>query len=216
MKRLFLLISFFVLLIQNSFNQEIKKYYIEKDMKKTVVNQGTMETATFGAGCFWCVEAIFSDLKGVESVKSGYTGGHVKNPSYEAVCTGTTGHAEVCQITYDSQKISYKELLEVFSVIHDPTTLNRQGPDTGTQYRSVIFYHNNKQKEQAEKYKQELDQSGKFADPVVTEISPFTVFYKAEDYHQDYFDHNKTEPYCTVIIDPKVKKFKKQFKEKLK
>lgn len=155
-------------------------------------------------------------LDGVLSVTSGYSGGTVKNPSYKEVCNGTTGHAEVCQVIYDTTKISYDELLEAFWQTHDPTQLNRQGNDYGTQYRSVIFYHNEKQKQLAEKYKDELNKSGAWDKPVVTEISAFTVFYKAEDYHQDYYDLNGAEPYCQYVIQPKVEKFKKVFKDRLK
>jgi peptide-methionine (S)-S-oxide reductase len=186
----------------------------ENEVKNTGAN--STDTATFGAGCFWCVEAVFQDLKGVSKVISGYSGGEVKNPSYKEVCTGTTGHAEVCQIIYDPKVISFDELLEVFWKVHDPTTLNRQGNDHGTQYRSVIFYHNENQKKLAEKYKTELSASGAFDNPVVTEISPFTAFYIAEDYHQSYFNQNGEEPYCKFVIQPKVDKFKKVFKDKLK
>lgn len=175
-----------------------------------------MEIATFGAGCFWCVEAIFQDLKGVESVISGYSGGHIKNPGYKEVCTGNTGHAEVCQIKFDPEVIPYEELLDVFWSTHDPTTLNRQGGDVGTQYRSVIFYHGDDQRKFAEEAIAEIKRSGRYKDPVVTEISPFKEFFKAEDYHQDYFIQNSGQPYCTFIIDPKVKKFKKQFEGKIK
>jgi peptide-methionine (S)-S-oxide reductase len=175
-----------------------------------------LQIAIFGSGCFWCTEAIFERLNGVVKVKSGYSGGKVENPTYEEVCTGTTGHAEVTQITYDSSIISFDELLEVFWKTHDPTTLNRQGNDVGTQYRSVIFYHNQKQKELAEKYKAELDKSGAWDDPIVTEISPFTNFYSAENYHQDYFENNPNQGYCAFVIAPKVEKFEKVFKNKLK
>jgi peptide-methionine (S)-S-oxide reductase len=174
-----------------------------------------MAIATFGAGCFWCVEAIFQQLKGVSSVASGYSGGHVENPTYEQVCTGTTGHAEVCQIEFDPEQISYEELLEVFFEIHDPTTLNRQGNDVGTQYRSAIFYHNEDQKKAAEKMKAELDAKGVWKHPIVTEITPFTNFYKAEKYHQDYYRSNPNQSYCRFIIKPKVDKFQKVFKLKL-
>lgn len=175
-----------------------------------------MDTATFGAGCFWCVEAQFQLLDGVASVTSGFSGGNIKNPSYKEVCMGTTGHAEVCQVVYDNTKISYDELLAAFWQTHDPTQLNRQGNDIGTQYRSVIFYHNEKQKELAEKYKKELNASGAWDKPIVTEISPFTVFYKAEDYHQGYYNENGDQPYCQYVIQPKVEKFRKVFKDKLK
>lgn len=190
----------------------------DKTGKIKMENEQTQSTdvATFGAGCFWCVEAIFQNLNGVKSVVSGYSGGTIKNPAYKEVCTGRTGHAEVVQVTYDPSKISYDELLEVFWQTHDPTTLNRQGADMGTQYRSVVFYHNDKQKELAEGYKKKLNESGAFDKPVVTEISPFTAFYKAEDAHQDYYNQNQDQPYCTFVIQPKLEKFKKVFKDKLK
>jgi peptide-methionine (S)-S-oxide reductase len=174
------------------------------------------QLATFGAGCFWCVEAVFQRLEGVVSVESGYAGGTVANPTYKQVCSGTTGHAEVCQIRYDPAKISYETLLEVFWKTHDPTTLNRQGYDVGTQYRSVIFYHNEKQKELAEKYKKELDASGAWDKPIVTEIEPAPEFYKAEDYHQNYYNSNPGKGYCARIIAPKLEKFENVFKDKLK
>ena len=175
------------------------------------------DTATFGTGCFWCTEAIFQQLEGVLKVTSGYSGGVTPNPTYKEVCTGTTGHAECVQIIYDPEKISFDELLEVFWQTHDPTTLNRQGNDIGTQYRSAIFYHNKEQKEKAEKYKAELDKSGAFAKPIVTEITPFDgKFYSAEDYHQDYYAQNGSQPYCVYVIRPKMEKFKKVFKDKLK
>ncbi len=170
-----------------------------------------LDTATFASGCFWCVEAVFQNLKGVQSVVSGYTGGSVANPSYEEVCSGSTGHAEACQIAYDPKIISYPELLEVFWKTHDPTTLNRQGNDSGTQYRSAIFYHNEEQKKLAEHYKKELDSSGAFEAPIITEIVPFTKFYKAENYHQNYFNEHGAQPYCLFVIRPKVEKFKKAF-----
>ncbi len=179
-------------------------------------NKNTMELATFGSGCFWCSEAIFSRLKGVESVKSGYSGGFVENPTYKQVCTGETGHAEVIQIKYDPATITYSELLEVFWQTHDPTTLNRQGADVGTQYRSVIFYHNNEQKNLAEAYKKKLDEAGIYNKPIVTEISAFNKFFVAEDYHQDYYEYNKGQSYCNFVITPKIEKFKKVFQDKLK
>ncbi|MBZ4187948.1 peptide-methionine (S)-S-oxide reductase MsrA [Niabella beijingensis] len=180
------------------------------------MNQQT-DTATFANGCFWCTEAIFQDVKGVSSVTSGYTDGQTKNPTYKDVCTGNTGHAEALQILYDPSVISFDELLEIFWKTHDPTTLNRQGADVGTQYRSGIYYHNAAQKEKAEHYKTELDKSGAFDNPIVTEIKPFTVFYPAEDYHQSYFNNNEDKnPYCTMVIRPKVDKFHKVFKDKLK
>ena len=174
------------------------------------------KVATFGAGCFWCVEALFQTIEGVESVVSGYSGGDVANPTYEEVCSGTTGHAEVCQITYDPSRITYRELLKVFWQIHDPTTLNRQGADVGTQYRSVIFYHTEEQKRLAESYKKELDKSETWKNPIVTEISPFKNFYRAEGYHQDYYNQNADKPYSAFVIKPKMKKFKMAFKDKVK
>lgn len=174
------------------------------------------EIATFGSGCFWCSEAIFEQLKGVESVVSGYSGGKTENPTYKEVCTGETGHAEVIQITFNPTLISYTELLEIFWQTHDPTTLNRQGADVGTQYRSVIFYHNATQKELAIGYKKKLDEAKIYSKPIVTEISEFKTFYNAEQYHQDYYNNNKFQPYCSFTITPKLDKFKKVFKEKLK
>lgn len=189
----------------------------QKNNEMTMENaNNNLDTATFGAGCFWCVEAVFLELKGVKSVTSGYAGGTTKNPTYKEICTGTTGHAEVAQIVYDPSVISYDELLEVFWQTHDPTTLNRQGADAGTQYRSVIFYHNENQKLLAEKYKKELDASGAWENPIVTEISPAPVFYKAENYHQDYYNNNKSQGYCQYVIQPKLEKFRKVFAGKLK
>jgi peptide-methionine (S)-S-oxide reductase len=175
-----------------------------------------LQVATFGNGCFWCTEAIFLNVDGVEKVVSGYMGGKVKNPTYKEVCTGQTGHAEVIQLTYDPKKVSYDELLEIFWKTHDPTTLNRQGADVGTQYRSAIFYHNDEQKQLAEKYKKKLTEAEVFDQPIVTEITSASVFYKAEDYHQNYYKLNGDAPYCAMVIQPKVEKFKKVFKEKLK
>lgn len=175
-----------------------------------------LDTAYFANGCFWCTEAIFQQLKGVEKVTSGYSGGHVVNPTYKEVCTGTTGHAECIRILYDPQQISFSELLEVFWQTHDPTTLNRQGNDEGPQYRSAVFYINEEQKTKAAFYKAELDKSGAFPRPIVTEISPFTNFYAAENYHQDYYNLNGSQPYCTYVIRPKLEKFQKVFKDKLK
>jgi len=174
------------------------------------------DTATFGTGCFWCTEAVFQELKGVLKATSGYTGGHVANPSYEEVCTGTTGHAESLQIIYDPTVITYDELLEVFWEAHDPTSLNKQGNDVGTQYRSAIFYHNEEQRQKAEHYKAELNKSGAYDKPIVTEITAFTKFYPAEDYHQNYYATHGSQPYCYLVIRPKVEKFEKVFKDKLK
>lgn len=178
---------------------------------------GKTDTATFGTGCFWCTEAIFKELDGVLSVTSGYSGGSVARPTYKEVCSGETGHAECVQIVYDPSKISFDELLEVFWQVHDPTTLNRQGADVGTQYRSAVFYHDGEQKQKAEKYKAELDKSGAFNNPIVTEVTKFDKFYPAEDYHQDYYANNSnTNPYCSIVIRPKLEKFEKVFKKKLK
>ena len=174
------------------------------------------EVATLGAGCFWCVEAIYQQLEGVVKVESGYSGGQVAHPTYEEVCTGRTGHAEVIQVTFDPQKISFKELLEVFFRTHDPTTLNRQGADVGTQYRSAIFYHSEEQRKTAEAVKQETDAAKIWDDPIVTEIARFDAFYKAEEYHQNYYNQNANQPYCRMVINPKLSKFKKEFKNKLK
>ena len=188
----------------------------QKNVMNETKTQNGYDTATFGAGCFWCVEAVFQQLKGVVSVKSGYSGGTVKNPAYREVCEGTTGHAEVCQIVYDPKQITFKDLLEAFWQTHDPTTLNRQGNDFGTQYRSVVFYHSEDQKETALKYKKELDLSGAFEKPIITSVDPFTVFYPAEDYHQNYYNLNGDQPYCSYMIRPKLEKFKKAFHDKLK
>lgn len=175
-----------------------------------------LEVATLGAGCFWCVEAVFQRIKGVVKVESGYSGGKTENPTYKAVCEGTTGHAEVCQITFDKNQISFTEILEVFFGTHDPTTLNRQGNDVGTQYRSAIFYHNEEQRKIADKVIQTLTAEKVFEKPIVTEVTPFTKFYKAEDYHQNYYNNNPTQGYCYFVIRPKIEKLQKVFKEKLK
>jgi len=175
-----------------------------------------MQSATLGSGCFWCTEAFFLKLKGVESVVSGYTGGKVKNPTYREVCTGLTGHAEVVQVKFDPNVISYEEILEVFWNTHDPTTLNKQGADEGTQYRSAVFYHNDEQKKIAEEYKIQLDKSGVYKNRIVTEITPFSVFYPAENYHQNYYALNPNQGYCQYVIRPKVEKFNKQYASKLK
>ncbi len=175
-----------------------------------------MEIATLGSGCFWCTEAVFQRLAGVVGVKSGYTGGKIKNPTYREVCSGLTGHAEVIQIEFDPNVISFEKILEVFWKTHDPTTLNRQGNDVGTQYRSAIFYHSEKQKEIAESYKKQLDESGAYSDPIVTEITEIGEFYEAENYHQNYFDEHGDQPYCSFVIAPKIAKFKKEFSDKIK
>lgn len=175
-----------------------------------------IEVATLGSGCFWCTEAFFLRVKGIESVVSGYSGGKVKNPTYREVCSGLTGHAEVIQVKFDPALISYSEVLEIFWNTHDPTTLNKQGADEGTQYRSVVFYHSESQKQTAEDYKKQLDKSGAYKNPIVTEISPFTIFYPAEDYHQNYYALNPNQGYCQYVIRPKIEKFNKQYAAKLK
>lgn len=205
------LLILFIQIECNAGSKAGKKFEEEKMIDTT--NTGL---ATFGAGCFWCTEAVFQRVKGVLKVESGYSGGTVPNPTYEAVCTGITGHAEVTQITYDPKIISYAELLEVFWKTHNPTTLNRQGADVGTQYRSAIFYHNNEQKELAEKYKRQLDEAKIWDTAIVTEISPFKKFYKAENYHQNYYNNNSSAPYCSFVITPKLEKFEKIFKDRLK
>jgi peptide-methionine (S)-S-oxide reductase len=178
--------------------------------------QQTTEIATLAGGCFWCLEAVYDQLKGVEHVESGYAGGHVRNPSYRQVCNGDTGHAEVVQLTFDPQVISFKELLEVFFTIHDPTTLNRQGADVGTQYRSAIFYHSPEQQATAKQVIEDLDAAKVWGAPIVTEVVPFQIFYEAEDYHQEYFERNGQQPYCRAVVAPKVAKFRKYYFEKLK
>ena len=176
----------------------------------------TLETATLAAGCFWCVEAVFDDLKGVEDVVSGYSGGHTENPTYRQVCDGNTGHAEVAQIKFDPSVISFKDVLRIFFSVHDPTTMNRQGNDIGTQYRSAIFYHNDEQKRDAEEVIKEITDEGVYDDPIVTEVTPFEKFWRAEDYHQEYFANNPNVPYCAAVVSPKVKKFRQKFADRLK
>lgn len=178
--------------------------------------QDEKQVATLGGGCFWCLEAVFDELQGVEQVVSGYAGGHVPNPTYEQVCTGTTGHAEVVQITFDPRLISYRELLQVFFAVHDPTTPNRQGADVGPQYRSIILYHNGEQKQIAEGVIAELEAARVWPNPIVTEVVPLQAFYPAEDYHQKYFKNNPWQAYCQVVIAPKVSKFRKEFGARLK
>ena len=175
-----------------------------------------LETITVGGGCYWCVEAVYENLNGVKSVVSGFSGGKVANPTYEEVCTGTTGHAEVVQITYDKTITDINEIFQVFFTVHDPTTLNRQGADVGTQYRSVIFYKNEEQKKAAQSIIAELNKEKVYNSPIVTKVEPFKVFYKAEDYHQNYYANNKSQPYCKMVIQPKIEKFEKVFKDKLK
>jgi peptide-methionine (S)-S-oxide reductase len=186
------------------------------EVKATPPAPGKTEIATFGTGCFWCTEAVFQQLKGVSKVVSGYSGGQVVNPTYRQVCTGLTGHAECIQVTFDPAVITFPELLEVFWRSHDPTTLNRQGNDAGPQYRSAIFFHSEQQKQLSELYKKKLDEAHVFRSPIVTEITPFSVFYPAEDYHQNYFNENGQQPYCRAIIRPKVEKIRAVFRDKLK
>ncbi|MGD0146206.1 MAG: peptide-methionine (S)-S-oxide reductase MsrA [Nitrososphaerales archaeon] len=175
-----------------------------------------MEVATFGSGCFWCSEAVFSELKGVASVESGYSGGKVVNPTYEQVCSDATGHAEVARVTFDPDSLSYRELLEVFFSTHDPTTPDRQGADEGSQYRSVILYHDEGQRKAAQEMIAELTREKAFRNPIVTEVAPFEAFYPAEDYHRDYYRRNSRQPYCQVVISPKLAKFRAHFQTKLK
>ena len=209
-----LLISFLLLIpYSTSCAQKSKE---SSGMENQQDHNKNLEIATLGNGCFWCTEAVFERLEGVERVVSGYSGGHVKNPSYKEVCNGTTGHAEVCQIHFDPNTISYDEILDVFWHTHDPTTLNRQGNDAGPQYRSAIFYHSEAQKESAQASKDKMDNSGEFNDPIVTEITEFNIFYEAEDYHQDYFANNPNQPYCTFVVAPKVKKFNAKYSDKIK
>jgi peptide-methionine (S)-S-oxide reductase len=186
--------------------------------QETKHSQGTdgREVATLAGGCFWCLEAVYEQLKGVQSVVSGYAGGHVPNPTYRQVTSGTTGHAEVVQITYDPGEVSYRDLLGVFFTIHDPTTLNRQGADVGTQYRSAIFYHSQAQKEIAEEVIREMEGAGVWDDPIVTQLAPLDAFYRAEDYHQEYYRKNPNQAYCQVVIRPKVAKFRQKYMDRLK
>jgi peptide-methionine (S)-S-oxide reductase len=185
-------------------------------MSRTINNAQGREVITVGGGCFWCTEAVFEELKGVEKVESGYSGGKVPNPTYQEVCTGDTGHAEVSQITFDPKVISLKDILQVFFTVHDPTTLNRQGNDEGTQYRSVIFYRNAEQQAVARQVIKEIQDAKIWNGRIVTELAPFTAFYKAEDYHQEYFKLHGQQPYCRMVIAPKVKKFREHFRDKLK
>ena len=208
-------IAFILALSINACAQPQKKETTKQKPQIKSSSMGT-ETITFGSGCFWCTEAIFQQVKGVEKVVSGYSGGHVVNPTYEQVCEKNTGHAEVCQLTFDPSHVSVDELLEIFWQTHDPTTLNQQGNDVGPQYRSVVFYHNEMQKQRAEYFLKELSKSGAFEKPIVTTIEPYKNFYKAENYHQNYYNQNGSQPYCYFVIRPKVEKFEKAFKDKMK
>ena len=187
-----------------------------RQFKMLGVSMSNLQTAVFGGGCFWCLEAVFDRLRGVQSVESGYTGGHVDKPTYRQVCGGDTGHVEVVRVSFDPQQITYRELLDVFFSIHDPTTLNRQGNDVGTQYRSVIFYGSDEQRREAEQAIAALNKARVWPDPVVTAIEPATTFYVAEDYHQEYFANNSSQPYCQIVVSPKVKKFQQKFADRLK
>jgi peptide-methionine (S)-S-oxide reductase len=212
-----IIIPVIVLLIVTGFRNPANDSDMNSDPSMNTANTNQeFDTATFGTGCFWCTEAVFEQLDGVEQVVSGYSGGHVKNPSYKEVCSGTTGHAEVCRIIYNAGIISYEELLDVFWHIHDPTTLNRQGNDVGPQYRSVIFYHNPMQRKIAGESRDKMNRSGIFKDQIVTEISPLRNFYEAEDYHQEYFANNPSQAYCSYVIAPKIKKFRAKYQDKLK
>lgn len=190
--------------------------FSQNNTKTKKMTQSNFETITLGGGCYWCVEAVYENLKGVKSVVSGFSGGKILNPSYEEVCSGTTGHAEVVQITFDKNVTSLDEIFKVFFTVHDPTTLNRQGADKGTQYRSVIFYNDEEQKKEAQSIIAELKNAKVYENPIVTTLEPFTKFYKAEDYHQNYYANNKSQPYCQMVIQPKLEKFEKVFKDKLK
>jgi peptide-methionine (S)-S-oxide reductase len=214
---LLIIILAFTAFVTTERNNNTNKHYANKTEEGNGnMNSEKYKTATLGGGCFWCTEAVFQRLKGVVKVESGYSGGMVPNPTYEDVCTGKTGHAEVTQITYNPSQISFTDILEVFWKTHDPTTLNRQGNDVGTQYRSIILYHDDEQRLLAEKYKRELNAAKIWQDTIVTEIVPFKIFYKAEDYHQNYHNQNGNQPYCSFVITPKLKKFEKVFADKLK
>lgn len=197
-------------------NEKHMSEVLSSESAQQLNSEDTIAVATFGAGCFWCVEAVYQNIKGVLKVESGYTGGAIKNPTYKEVCSGSTGHAEVCQITYDPRVVSFAQLLEVFFEVHDPTTLNRQGADVGTQYRSVIYYHTDEQKRLSELAVKAGNESGVWEDPIVTEIAASDTFYVAEDYHQNYFNENGEQPYCRMVVRPKVDKFKKKFENLLK
>jgi peptide-methionine (S)-S-oxide reductase len=211
-----LILGIVTLFTSISCGQKSENQKISKKMNEEKVNMTGMETITFGAGCFWCVEAVFQQIEGVVKVESGYSNGTAKNPSYREVCTGNTGHAEVVQVTFDPKKVSFDTILEIFWKTHDPTTLNRQGADAGTQYRSAVFYSNEAQKTAAEAWKKKLNEEHVFPNSIVTEITPLSNYSKAEDYHQDYYDLNGHNPYCQVVIKPKMDKLQKTFKDKLK
>ena len=198
-------------------NKEVKAQNVKsKNRESKVVMNDSVQIATFAGGCFWCTEAIFLEVKGVQKVVSGYTGGFIKNPAYREVCNGTTGHAEAIQITFNPKEVAYEDLLEIFFATHDPTTLNRQGADEGTQYRSAVFYHNDEQKKQAENYIQLIEKEKLFNNPIVTQLEPAAPFYLAEDYHQNYYNQNQEQGYCRMVISPKLEKLRKYYASKLK
>jgi peptide-methionine (S)-S-oxide reductase len=213
MNLIVLLIAFFSL---SACAEQKNQRTVELDDLKQINYMSYTDTVTFGTGCFWCTEAVFEQLEGVIKVTSGYSGGQITNPTYEEVCTGATGHAECCQIVYDPQQIKFDDLLKVFWQVHDPTTLNKQGNDVGTQYRSVVFYHDEVQKQITESYIAALNKSGAYDQPIVTTLEPYTVFFPAEEYHQTYYKNNSSAPYCRLVIRPKLEKFEKVFAEKLK
>lgn len=216
MKLLVSILSFFIFMSCNQ-AQNSNSSYVSKTSKRNMKNmKSDFEMATFGGGCYWCIEVLFQRLEGVEKVESGFSGGQLKDPTYKEICTGKTGHAEVIQITFDTTKITFEEILKVFFTMHDPTTLNRQGNDVGTQYRSVIFYHNENQKTISEEIIKELNNVKAYSSPIVTQVVPFDKFYKAEDYHQNYYNENSDEGYCRFVIQPKIEKFEKVFKDRLK
>jgi len=215
MNKSFLILYTAIFLSCNANSNQQKNTTMAENKTENISGE-KIDTATFGAGCFWCVEAIFQQIKGAKSVKSGYTGGHIKNPSYKEVCNGTTGHAEVAQIVFNPDTVSFTKLLEVFFQTHDPTTLNKQGADVGTQYRSAIFYHSQEQKETAEKVIEKLTSENIFDKPIVTEVTKIGEFYPAEDYHQNYYNNNSEQGYCRIVITPKLEKFKKVFSDLVK
>ncbi len=216
MKLIITIFSLFAFIGCNQAQNQTKETKKNSPQKVKMNMNANLEVATFGGGCYWCIEVIFQRLEGVEKVESGFSGGQVKNPTYREVCTGATGHAEVIQITFDTTKISFEEILKVFFTMHDPTTLNQQGNDIGTQYRSAIFYQNEAQKKVSEEIIAALNQAKAYPSPIVTEVTPFDVFYKAEDYHQNYYNDNSGEGYCRYVIQPKIEKFEKVFKDRLK
>ena len=210
-------VLFTLLFVFQSCESKEKKFEIKEFKEPIKMNiQNNLEIATFAGGCFWCTEAVFNEIKGVQKVVSGYTGGSIKNPSYREICTGTTGHAEAIQITFDPSLIAYEDLLEIFFGTHDPTTLNRQGSDVGTQYRSEIFYHTQEQKEKAENYILLIEKEKLYNNPIVTKVTSAVVFYEAEEYHQDYYASNSEQGYCQMVIAPKLEKLRKYYKSKLK